>query len=423
MDRLAAVRFNNVGKYYYFSTRLDLHKGDKVVVETVRGLELGELISELKDMSEFKLETELKPVIRLANQADLEVDAFNKDRAVIAFDICKQIIAESGLDMHLINCEYTLDSSKIIFMYTADERVDFRELLKRLASEFKCRIELRQVGPRDKAKIIGGLGNCGMPLCCSSFLGEFDGISINMAKNQLLAINIDKISGACGRLLCCLKYEDEAYKEIKKKYPKIGTISTFNKRSVKVVGLNVLSELVKIDDQGNISFITLEEYNLGMPMEVLKEKAAKEAEAAADNKTKNKQKQKNAANRNQNKGKKPNQVKKVKTINKQVDVTSETPKIKKKQKPKKQVAEKVKEQQNPVDKQVKANKTGKKQIDKTKKKPISKNLGPKPQIEQVEKKVNSNQKKQSRNNKKRYFNNKRKPGAPKQAKGSQNGQQ
>jgi cell fate regulator YaaT (PSP1 superfamily) len=164
--------------------------------------------------------------------------------------------------MRLINCEYTLDASKVIFMYTADERVDFRELLKKLASVFKCRIELRQVGPRDKAKIVGGIGTCGMPLCCNSFLGEFDGVSINMAKNQLLAINIDKISGACGRLLCCLKYEDEAYTDLKKKFPRIGTRTTFEGHHVKVTGLNVISGLVKfIDEDNSVRFVSLEEFN------------------------------------------------------------------------------------------------------------------------------------------------------------------
>lgn len=260
-ERLAAVRFNNVGKYYYFSTTLDLVKGDQVVVETVRGLELGEVLFDLKDMEEFDLETELKPIKRKANQADKEVYEINKIKAEKSFEICKDIIADSGLDMRLINCEYTLDASKVIFMYTSDERVDFRELLKQLASVFKCRIELRQIGPRDKAKLVGGIGTCGLPLCCNTFLGEFEGVSINMAKNQLLAINIDKISGACGRLLCCLKYEDAAYSEIKKKFPKIGTRTTYNGHSVKVIGLNVISNLVKIDDDGNILFITLDEYN------------------------------------------------------------------------------------------------------------------------------------------------------------------
>jgi cell fate regulator YaaT (PSP1 superfamily) len=216
----------------------------------------------LKDISEFKLNAELKPIKRKANRADVEVYSINKIKAEKSFEICKDIIEKSGLDMRLINCEYTLDASKVIFMYTADERVDFRELLKKLASVFKCRIELRQVGPRDKAKIVGGLGTCGMPLCCNSFLGEFDGVSINMAKNQLLAINIDKISGACGRLLCCLKYEDEAYTDLKKKFPRIGTRTTFEGHHVKVTGLNVISGLVKfIDEDNSVRFVSLEEFN------------------------------------------------------------------------------------------------------------------------------------------------------------------
>jgi len=258
-NRLARVRFNHVGKSYYFSTQLDLKKGDKVVVETIRGLELGELISDLRDLSEFNLDTELKDIKRKANRADLDLYVFNKAKAEKSLEICKDIVKEYDLDMHLVNCEYTLDASKVIFMYTSESRVDFRELLKELASVFKCRIELRQIGPRDKSKIVGGLGSCGLPLCCSSFLGEFDGVSINMAKNQMLAINIDKISGACGRLLCCLKYEDETYSHEKKRFPKIGSKVKYGDKIVKVVGMNVISDLIKIDYDGNISFVQLDE--------------------------------------------------------------------------------------------------------------------------------------------------------------------
>ena len=258
-ERIACIRFNSVGKSYYFSTNLDLHKGDKVVVETIRGLELGELITELKDLSEFNLDTELKKVKRKANRADIDVHTFNKAKASKSLEICKDIVKEYDLDMHLVSCEYTLDASKVIFMYTSESRVDFRELLKELASVFKCRIELRQIGPRDKSKIVGGLGSCGLPLCCASFLGEFDGVSINMAKNQMLAINIDKISGSCGRLLCCLKYEDDTYSEEKKRFPKIGSRVKYDNKVVKVVGLNVISDLVKIDYDGNISFVPLKE--------------------------------------------------------------------------------------------------------------------------------------------------------------------
>ena len=256
---LAFIRFNHVGKSYYFSTDLYLHKGDKVVVETIRGLELGELITDLKDISEFNLDTELKKIKRKANRADIDVHAFNKVKASKSLEICKDIVKEYDLDMHLVSCEYTLDASKVIFMYTSESRVDFRELLKELASVFKCRIELRQIGPRDKSKIVGGLGSCGLPLCCSSFLGEFDGVSINMAKNQMLAINIDKISGSCGRLLCCLKYEDDIYSEEKQRFPKIGSRVKYDNKIVKVVGLNVISDLVKIDYDTNISFVPLKD--------------------------------------------------------------------------------------------------------------------------------------------------------------------
>lgn len=266
-ERLALIRFNNVGKSYYFSTDLDLYKGDKVVVETIRGLELGELVSDLKHISEFNLDTELKKIKRVANRADLELFAYNQAKAEKSLEICKEIVKEYDLDMHLVSCEYTLDASKVIFMYTSETRVDFRELLKELASVFKCRIELKQIGPRDKSKIVGGLGSCGLPLCCSSFLGEFDGVSINMAKNQMLAINIDKISGACGRLLCCLKYEDDTYTKEKQRFPKIGSKVKYDNKIVKVTGLNVISDLVKIEHDGNISFVSLDEIQILPPRE------------------------------------------------------------------------------------------------------------------------------------------------------------
>lgn len=266
-ERLALVRFNNVGKSYYFSTDLEVYKGDKVVVETIRGLELGELVSDLKHLSEFNLDTELKKVKRKANRADIELYAYNEAKAEKSLEICKDIVKQYDLEMHLVSCEYTLDASKVIFMYTSETRVDFRELLKELASVFKCRIELRQIGPRDKSKIVGGLGSCGLPLCCSSFLGEFDGVSINMAKNQMSAINIDKISGACGRLLCCLKYEDDTYTKEKQRFPKIGSKVKYDNKIVKVTGLNVISDLVKIEHDGNISFVSLDEIQILPPRE------------------------------------------------------------------------------------------------------------------------------------------------------------
>ncbi|MEG0275838.1 MAG: stage 0 sporulation family protein [Coprobacillus sp.] len=266
-DKLACVRFNNVGKAYYFATDLNVQKGDKVVVETIRGLELGEMVSELKELSEFNLDTELKRIKRLANRADLDLYEFNKTKAIKSLEICSDIVKQYDLDMRLVNCEYTLDASKVIFMYTSESRVDFRELLKELAGVFKCRIELRQIGPRDKAKVIGGIGSCGLPLCCSSFLGEFDGVSINMAKNQMLAINIEKISGACGRLLCCLKFEDDIYTTSKQRFPKIGSKVKFENKLVRVIGINVINDLVKIESEGNISFVALKDIKVLPPKE------------------------------------------------------------------------------------------------------------------------------------------------------------
>ena len=242
--KLASVKFKSAGKIYYFSTNLKLKKDDRVVVETARGLELGEISQELKDISEFNLDTELKKNVRDAKQALVT---------------CKEIVSRYDVNMQLTNCEYTLDKAKVIFMYTSDDRVDFRELLKELAVVFKCRIELRQIGPRDKAKVIGGIGTCGLPLCCSTLLGEFNGVSINMAKNQMLAINIEKISGACGRLMCCLKYEDEIYSLEKERFPKIGSHVKYQDKDVKVTGLNVINDLVKIETNNGIVFVGLDE--------------------------------------------------------------------------------------------------------------------------------------------------------------------
>lgn len=257
--KLASVKFKSAGKIYYFSTNLKLKKDDRVVVETARGLELGEISQELKDISEFNLDTELKKIVRKATKKDIENYQKNVKDAKQALVTCKEIVSRYDVNMQLTNCEYTLDKAKVIFMYTSDDRVDFRELLKELAVVFKCRIELRQIGPRDKAKVIGGIGTCGLPLCCSTLLGEFNGVSINMAKNQMLAINIEKISGACGRLMCCLKYEDEIYSLEKERFPKIGTRVKYQDKDVKVTGLNVINDLVKIETNNGIVFVGLEE--------------------------------------------------------------------------------------------------------------------------------------------------------------------
>ncbi|MBS7124286.1 MAG: stage 0 sporulation family protein [Coprobacillus sp.] len=257
--KLASVKFNSAGKIYYFSTNLKLKKDDRVVVETARGLELGEISQELKDISEFNLDTELKKILRKATKKDIENYQRNLRDAKQALVTCKEIVSRYDVNMQLTNCEYTLDKAKVIFMYTSDDRVDFRELLKELAVVFKCRIELRQIGPRDKAKVIGGIGTCGLPLCCSTLLGEFNGVSINMAKNQMLAINIEKISGACGRLMCCLKYEDEIYSLEKERFPKIGSRVKYQDKDVKVTGLNVINDLVKVETNNGIVFVGLDE--------------------------------------------------------------------------------------------------------------------------------------------------------------------
>lgn len=258
-ERLASVRFKNAGKVYYFSTTISLKKEDYVVVETARGLELGEVAHELKSIAEFNLDTELKKIVRKATKKDLQMHENNLNEAEEALKICKEIVSRYDVNMQLTSCEFTLDRAKVIFMYTAEDRVDFRKLLKELATVFRCRIELRQIGPRDKAKIIGGLGTCGLPLCCSTLLGEFNGVSINMAKNQMLAINIDKISGNCGRLMCCLKYEDDVYTLEKQRFPRVGTKVKYSNKDVKVLGLNVINDLVKIDNQGAIIFVKLDE--------------------------------------------------------------------------------------------------------------------------------------------------------------------
>lgn len=244
--KLASVKFKSAGKIYYFSTNLKLKKDDRVVVETARGLELGEISQELKDISEFNLDTELKKIVRKATKKDIENYQKNVRDAKQALVTCKEIVSRYDVNMQLTNCEYTLDKAKVIFMYTSDDRVDFRELLKELAVVFKCRIELRQIGPRDKAKVIGGIGTCGLPLCCSTLLGEFNGVSINMAKNQMLAINIEKISGACGRLMCCLKYEQEVYEEKIKRLPKIGAIVKTEDGQGTVEEVETLKERVKV---------------------------------------------------------------------------------------------------------------------------------------------------------------------------------
>ena len=256
------VKFDLGVKAYFFGIKdMELNIGDKVVVETARGTELGEIAVQPIEINKYRSSLGLKPVIRIATDTDIKLHESNIKDAKNALNICEQEVNNLKLDMHLISSEYTLDKSKVIFSYVSDDRVDFRELLKVLAYKLHTRIELRQVGPRDKAKIVGGLGMCGLPLCCSTFLNEFDGISINRAKNQMLAINIPKLSGHCGKLMCCLKYEDDAYTDLKKNYPEIGKEVFIDKIRHKVGAINVISGTVRLDNDEGFVFLSLDDYN------------------------------------------------------------------------------------------------------------------------------------------------------------------
>ncbi len=255
------VKFFNTPRAYFFGVEDDepFKIGDKVVVETMRGLELGEIAIEPISMEKYESELGLKPVLRRANDIDVKIYESNKKEAVSALEISKTEAEKLHLDMNFISCEYTLDKTKVLLSYVADERVDFRELLKSLASKLHTRIELRQIGSRDKAKMIGGVGICGLPLCCSTFLNEFDGISINRAKNQMLAINIPKLSGHCGKLICCLKYEDDVYSEERKNFPDLGTKLFIDKVEYTVTSVNIISKIVKIENEEDVKFIPLED--------------------------------------------------------------------------------------------------------------------------------------------------------------------
>ena len=256
------VKFLNTPRAYFFGVKdIDLKLDDKVVVETVRGIELGTIAIEPMSIEKYSNSLLLKPVLRKATDTDIKLADINAKDAQFALDICEQEVKKLNLDMNLISCEYTLDKSKVLFSYLADDRVDFRELLKVLASKLHTRIELRQIGSRDKAKMIGGLGSCGLPLCCSTFLNEFDGISINRAKNQMLAINIPKLSGQCGKLICCLKYEDDCYTEERKKYPELGSRFFIDKVEYTVTGVNILSRVVKVESEDDIKFLPLEDFD------------------------------------------------------------------------------------------------------------------------------------------------------------------
>jgi len=247
MVKVIGVRFRTAGKIYFFSPgQFDIKQGDNVIVETARGVEFGRVVSGVKEVAEEDVIQPLKSVIRIATEQDQKVVNKNKQKEKEAFKICLEKIRKHGLEMKLIDVEYTFDGNKILFYFTADGRVDFRELVKDLATIFKTRIELRQIGVRDEAKMLGGLGPCGRPMCCSSFLGDFASVSIKMAKEQNLSLNPTKISGICGRLMCCLNYEQSTYEDIRKRMPKVGSIVKTSEGTGEVFSNNIVKESVKV---------------------------------------------------------------------------------------------------------------------------------------------------------------------------------
>lgn len=262
MYDVVGVRFKKAGKIYYFDPGdLPVAKDDFVIVETIRGIEYGKVVIGPKKVDEDDIVLPLKKVLRIADQKDRLVVEENRKSAKEAFKICCKKIEEHQLEMKLIDVEYTFDRNKVIFYFTADGRVDFRELVKDLAAIFRTRIELRQIGVRDEAKMLGGIGPCGRMLCCSTFLGDFDPVSIKMAKDQNLSLNPTKISGLCGRLMCCLKYENDEYENAKEQLPDIGEIIETPAGIGKVVGLNILERVFQVEliEQERVLEYTLDE--------------------------------------------------------------------------------------------------------------------------------------------------------------------
>ena len=246
--KVIGVRFRTAGKIYYFDPReFTIKRDDHVIVETARGIEFGTVVMPPRDIEETRVVQPLKPVLRLASQKDMEQEATNRKKEKEAFRICLEKIKKHNLEMKLIDAEYTFDNNKVLFYFTADGRIDFRELVKDLAAVFKTRIELRQIGVRDETKIVGGIGICGRPLCCHTYLSEFAPVSIKMAKEQNLSLNPTKISGVCGRLMCCLNNEEEIYEELNRKLPNVGDyVTTEDGLKGEVHSVNILRQLVKV---------------------------------------------------------------------------------------------------------------------------------------------------------------------------------
>lgn len=256
------VKFLNASRTYFFGTDIeDISVDQLVVVETVRGKELANTVTALIDINDYDSPLPLAPILRIATDNDIKWAEQNKKDAAEAEKIFIEEAQKLNLDMHLIKGEYTLDKAKITFTYSADDRVDFRELLKVLAYRLRTRIDLRQIGPRDKAKIVGGIGLCGLELCCSKFLNEFDGVSINRAKNQMLAINIPKLSGQCGKLICCLKYEDDTYTKEKEAFPNINETLVIDDKTFVVNSYNIISKKINLSFEDEMISLSLDEFN------------------------------------------------------------------------------------------------------------------------------------------------------------------
>lgn len=258
MINVVGVRFRTAGKIYYFAPgTFELVQGSHVIVETARGVEFGTVMIAPRELPEEKVIQPLKPVLRIATPEDEKTEEKNRQKEKEAFRICLEKIQKRGMEMKLVDAEYTFDNNKLLFYFTADGRIDFRELVKDLAAVFRTRIELRQIGVRDETKILGGIGICGRPLCCNTFLSEFAPVSIKMAKEQNLSLNPSKISGVCGRLMCCLKNEEETYEYLNSRLPSIGDyVTTFDRLRGEVQSVNVLRQTVKviveIDDEKEI---------------------------------------------------------------------------------------------------------------------------------------------------------------------------
>lgn len=256
---VVGVRFKKHGKVYHFDSKdTGAKTGDRVIVETSKGLEHGEVVIEEKSIEDLQILDNIKSVIRIVTKEDLHKISENKHKEAKALAVCNKKITEYNLDMNLVNVEYSFDATKAVFHFTAEGRIDFRELVKDLAGILKTRIELRQIGVRDEARIIGGLGPCGRQMCCSAFLGDFDPVSIKMAKDQSLSLNPGKISGVCGRLMCCLKYEQSCYEELRNRLPKIGKEVSTQKGKGVVIEINLLKERVKVKIQTADSFETFD---------------------------------------------------------------------------------------------------------------------------------------------------------------------